>query len=155
MCDINSDLWNKSWVRSRVSKARCYVLGVLAKFPGTKSASLETELVCDAAVLQRGGECIGETWVGSILGEVQRACSDTYRCHTLSGHCEEVCLSTVLDLVMRAWVSNRLACLSCADWWPSLRRRGWRFMILEVPSNLSHSVSCFGPQIKLTLSYIL
>ena len=34
-----------------------------------------------------------------------------------------------------AWSS-----VKCGGWWPCLWREGWRFMILEVPSNPGHSV---------------
>ena len=30
--------------------------------------------------------------------------------------------------------------IKCGGWWPCLWQGGWRFMILEVPSNLGHSV---------------
>lgn len=69
MCDSNSYLCNKSWVDKRTEISR-YVLGVLAKSQGAKSASWERELVCDAAVPWQRKEC-SQTLLSSILGEIR------------------------------------------------------------------------------------
>mgnify|MGYP001853466558 CR=1 FL=1 len=39
------------------------------------------------------------------------------------------------ELLLEAWSS-----IKCGDWWPCLRQGGWSLMILEVPSNPSHSM---------------